>query len=158
MKVLSLLLVLILISISTLFSQRHRDKDQHAREKIEQLEKIKLIEVLQMNEETTLRFFSRRADHQREMEEQQKILKEKINELELLLKSDRILLEGDLKASIDEVLFLKDNLEKMRIEFIQSLNDILTYDQIAMYIVFETRFKQELRKLILREKKTNRQD
>ena len=38
------------------------------REKILQLEKIKLIEALQMDEETTLRFFARRSETEKSID------------------------------------------------------------------------------------------
>lgn len=154
-----IILSLIFLVLSTVINaQMHQGRHDEVKEKIAQLEKIKLIEILNMDEETTLRFFSRRAEHQKQMDKLHKTLREKIDYLDVLLKSDRMILEGDLKAAIDEVLNLRGEIERKKNEYINSLDDILTYDQIAMLIVFEEKFRQELKRLILRERKPNRQD
>lgn len=50
---------------TALFAQRDEDRREWGRKggKIEQLEKIKIIEELNMDEETALKFFSRRNEH-----------------------------------------------------------------------------------------------
>ena len=158
MKHLIILITLLFFSVSSVCAQGHHGRGDEVKEKIEQLEKIKLIEVLHMDEETTLRFFARRTEHRTQMEELHNKLKEKIDYLDVLLKSDRMLLEGDLKAAIDEVLDLKEEIVRKKIEYINSLDDILTYDQIAMLLVFEDKFRQELQRIIFRERKPKRQD
>jgi hypothetical protein len=124
------------------------------REKIAQLEKIKLIEVMNLDEETTLRFFSRRSEFQREHEEMRKNLDTKINQLESTLKSAKMITDAELQSMIDVILNLHLTLEKEREDFIRSLNDILSTDQIARYLVFERRFKDELRRLLFHERKS----
>jgi hypothetical protein len=123
-----------------------------------QLEKIKLIEVMNMDEETTLRFFSRRAEFQKEHEEMRDNIDGKIDLLEATLKSARVVTEVELQTMINEIIELHQAFENKRAEFIKSLNDILSTDQIARYVVFEKRFKDELRRLLLHKRKPIRQD
>ena len=117
-----------------------------------------LIEYLDMDEETTLRFFARRTEHRKKVEEQQTELEKKIDELDDLMKSDRIMLEGDLKARIDEILQIQAEFHNERVNFISSLNDILTYTQIANLLVFERKFKDEVRRLLFKERKPHRME
>ncbi|MCW9095529.1 MAG: hypothetical protein OQJ74_06785, partial [Ignavibacteriaceae bacterium] len=123
------------------------------RGKFEQLEKIKLIETLQMNEETTLRFFARKSEHQKQQDEIQQKIDEKIDDLDLIFKSGRVATVDELKSNINEINVLHSELDKNRIDFINSLSDILSYDQIAKLIIFERNFRDQIRKLIMKDRR-----
>ncbi|NNL21232.1 MAG: hypothetical protein HKO83_07925 [Ignavibacteriaceae bacterium] len=151
------LILLILFSVS-IFPQKKFGRDGEMRERMSQLEKIKLIEVLEMNEETTLLFFSRRAEFQKQHEEMRNNIDSKIDNLEATLKSARLVTEVELQSMIDEILDLHLAFEAKRADYIKTLNDILTTDQVARYVVFEKRFKDELRRLLLHQRKPNRQN
>lgn len=116
--------------------------------KISELEKIKLIEELQLDEETTLRFFSRRNLHQ----ETQKKIKSKRDSMLTIL--NRKIEKDDNKINyqneIDEILFVDKKLLDERVKFFNSLSDIFSNKQIAQLLVFEKRFRSEIRKQILR--------
>ena len=128
------------------------------RERMAQLEKIKLIEVMNMDEETTLRFFSRRAEFQKQHGEMRDNIDSKIDQLEATLKSARMVTEAELESMVNEILELHIAFENGRAEFVKSLGDILSTDQIARYVVFEKRFKDELRRLLLHERKPKEQN
>ncbi len=116
--------------------------------KISELEKIKLIEELQLDEETTLRFFSRRNLHQ----ETQKKIKSKRDSMLTIL--NRKIEKDDNKINyqneIDEILFIDKKLLDERVKFFNSLSDIFSNKQIAQLLVFEKKFRSEIRKQILR--------
>ena len=57
----------ILILTSPNFAQK-RDR-MKAMQKMEELKKIKLIDVLQLDEETSIKFFTRRSEHIKKIEE-----------------------------------------------------------------------------------------
>ena len=153
MKTTLKILIVSIIFSGVIFSQPERWRNEEMRGKFEQLEKIKLIEALGMNEETTLRFFARRSEHQKQQEEIQKKINEKIDNLELIFKSGRVATVDELKSNINEVNSLRSELEKNRKDFIDSLSDILTYDQIAKLIIFERNFRDQVRKLIMKDRK-----
>ncbi len=54
---------LILLLACSIKAQDRRHHDSDAFKKVEELEKIKLIEALGLNEDTTLRFFARRSEY-----------------------------------------------------------------------------------------------
>jgi len=128
-----------------------RDKD--AAEKIFQLEKIKLIEVLEMDEETAIRFFARRSELKKATDEIQNKIEEIIKNLEVVDKAGKVYTENELITYINDFNNLNLQMSQRRTEFINSLNDILTYDQIRRLIVFERKFKDELRRALFKERK-----
>ena len=93
--------LMIVLSIQSL-SQMHDRPPQHMRDKLNQLEKIKLIEVLAMDEETTLRFFSRRNGHKVKIDELVKRTDEIITQMEVIFKAGRVYTEAELKSLIEE--------------------------------------------------------
>ena len=152
MKQLLLLTILLFIPLQ-LFAQPFDEPPHKMRERLSQLEKIKLIETLQMDEETTLKFFARRTEHQAKMDKLASQADSTIDEMETLLKSDNKYSPEKLKALIDEANSLRIKMDKEKSNFINSLDDILTTEQIAKLIIFERRFKDELRRVLFRDRK-----
>lgn len=153
MKTTYLILTILFIFSGSIYSQREKWRDDEMREKFEQLEKIKLIETLGMNEETTLRFFARKSEHQKQQDEIQDKLREKIDNLEVIFKSGRVTTVDELKKNINEINALHSELEKNRADFINSLSDVLSYEQIAKLLIFERSFRDEIRRLIIKDRK-----
>lgn len=153
MKIFYITLFVVSAFAMSLFPQKKFGRDGEMRERMAQLEKIKLIEVMNMDEETTLRFFSRRAEFQKKHDEMRENIDTKIDLLEATLKSARMVTDTELQTMINEILELHKAFENERAEFIKSLNDIHSTDQIARYLVFEKRFRDELRRLLLHERK-----
>jgi hypothetical protein len=129
-----------------------REKGIKNREKLEQLEQIKLIEALDLNEETSIRFFARRNDSRREIQEFEKRTDEIILELEKSFDTDDKNQDEKQKQLISEMLKTRESIELNRIQFINSLNDILSTEQIAKLIVFEKKFRDEIRNVLFERK------
>jgi hypothetical protein len=153
MKTIYYMLTLLIFISGIIIPQRGKWQDEEMRAKFEQLEKIKLIETLEMDEETTLRFFARKSEHQKQQEEIQEKIKENINNLEVIFKSGRVATIEEIKASINEINSMQLQVEQNRADFINSLSDILSYEQIAKLLIFERNFKDEIRKLIMKERR-----
>ena len=152
MKKIILLTVLLFIPTQS-FAQPFDEPPHRMRERLSQLEKIKLIETLQMNEETTLKFFSRRTEHQVKMDELAGQADKTIDDMETLLKDENKYSPEQLKILIDKANSIHSEIEKEKTAFIHSLDDILTTEQIAKLIIFERRFKDELRRVLFRDRK-----
>lgn len=153
-QIICVLIVFLLLSVISL-SQTKRDKFEKSGGKIERLEKIKLIEALELNEETTLRFFSRRAEHRKTMHLLQQDANSKLKEVENAAQNESIS-EKELQNLLSEYLLKEQKIVNERNSFINSLNEILTYKQLCSLIVFEKKFKEELRDVILRERQRKR--
>jgi len=156
MKAVSLIVLIVLFFSINLFSQKGKWRDEEMRAKFEELENIKLIETLQMDEETTLRFFARKSEHKLQQYEIQEKIKSNIDNLDVLLKSGRAMTTEELKSKIDEINNLELQIDKNKVEFLNSLSDILSYEQIAEMIIFEKRFRNEVRKLLMRDRRPPR--
>jgi len=131
------------------YPQKMRDKMMKNRGKLEQLEKIKLIEALDLNEEIAIRFFARRNDSRKEIENLEKKSDDLLFELENSLSTDEKNLKIKQKQIISELFKTRESIESSRNQFINSLTDILTISQISKLIVFEKKFRDEIRKVLL---------
>jgi hypothetical protein len=152
MKKLVPLLIFIVLVSTTLNAQRNQDRKHQVPERIMQLEKIKLIETLEMDEETTLIFFARKSESDREMEKIQKAMDEKLDIMEQLVNKDNVQDEG-IKDAIDELNLMHQKLVENKTNFIKSLSDILSYEQIAKLVLFERKFREELRRAIFKDRR-----
>ena len=134
------------------FPQHMREKGIKNREKLEQLEQIKIIEALDLNEETSIRFFARRNDSRRTIQELEKRTDDIILELEKSFDADDKNQAEKQKQLISEMLKTRESIELNRNQFINSLNDILSTEQIAKLIVFEKKFRDEIRNVLFERK------
>jgi hypothetical protein len=150
-RLIPLLLIIVLVS-TILNAQRNQDRRHKVPERIMQLEKIKLIETLEMNEETTLKFFARKSESDREMEDIQKTIDEKLRNIEQLINSDNSQ-DEEFRSALDDLNFMHQKSVENKTNFIKSLNDILSYEQIAKLVLFERKFREELRKAIFKDRK-----
>lgn len=139
-----------LIFVTPLFAQGNEGPEPWGRMggKIQQLEKIKIIEELNMDEETTLKFFSRRTEHRKN----QKSLIEKKNELledinKSLNSEDNI----KYKEKAEEIFGIEQEMLSKREKFFNSLVDILSEKQMVQLIVFEFNFRNEMRHQFIKQ-------
>jgi len=141
--------IIILLVTTTSFQAQNKPArgPHHFGKRFEDLEKIKLMEVLNLDEETTLKFFKRRNSSRMKVD---KIMKEHD---ELLNKMKELINSGNTDKNFDS--FINQSLEyntKINAEknnFIKFLDDILTKEQIAKVIIFEKSFRNEIRDLLI---------
>lgn len=142
------ILFLILLILPATYSQDMMKMHKGRINKLEQLERLKLIDVLNLNEETTLRYFARQKKFRNQMEEYKKTGKKLLKKMRYLIKNgDK---KNELKSTTDNYLVLGENIANKKTEFIKSLSDILTEKQIAKLLVFEMKFKEDIRGLLFK--------
>ena len=132
------------------YAQGMGDHHKDVREKIEQLEKIKLIEALKMDEKTTLKFFARRTelmDKIRELVDKENDLLDNLNKD---INSSKSKDDSYYQSMIDQYLDLEQKVSDAKKSFITSLTDILTEEQIAKLIVFQRKFREEVRDILFK--------
>ncbi|WP_337865979.1 hypothetical protein [Ignavibacterium sp.] len=150
MKNIILISLLLLFSLPALSQERRERRMMDS--KIEQLEKVKLIESLNLNEEQSVRFFARRNEHRKEIEKLEMRSDEIIRDLEKLTDGPNDKNIAEQKRLLDEFLDIRIQIENKRKQFILSLNDILSPEQVTKLVVFEKRFKDEIRKILMKRK------
>lgn len=146
MKNFNLMMILFFLITLTQLNAQQRGEGM---KRIEQLEKLKLIEVLNMDEETTVKFFSQRRDYY----SKRRSLTFKIDSLyinlEETLKSNRYKADDvSYKKMIDELLTAEKNLILLRNDYISTLTGLLNNEQISKYVIFEKRFREEIREMV----------
>jgi hypothetical protein len=151
---LSLLSLILLVFSITVFSQIEKRKD--SRDKIEALEKIKLLETLDMDEETTLKFFARRKEHQDKMKAIFDELDSHISKMENKISSTNDDNDPAIKKLVDNYFVVHQKINDEKKRFFNSLTDILTQKQLAQLTLFEKRFKEEIRNVLFHKKKRSR--
>jgi len=142
----------IILLTPIIYSQQMKENKMKNREKLEQLEKIKLIESLDMDEDTSIRFFARRNESKREIQSLEKKTEDIIFELEKSFNIEDKNQDEKQKQLISEMLKNRESIELKRNQFINSLGDILSTEQIAKLIVFEKKFRDEIRNVLFDRK------
>ncbi|HMN16424.1 MAG: hypothetical protein WA440_13840 [Ignavibacteriaceae bacterium] len=153
-----ILLSLFLIGIISFVGipQRMHDKPNKHRNKLAQLEKAKLIEALELDEETSIRFFARRNQSKKDIDELEKKSDEIIVQLESTMKEKDSPKDENQKRLIADLLKTRLQIESEKQKFINSLSDILSTEQIARLLVFEKRFREEIRNVLFDRRSPNK--
>lgn len=150
MKKFIFLILSLMLLTGTNYSQKRGDHHKEVREKIEQLEKIKLIETLKMDEQTTLKFFARRTefmDNLKELINKENNLLDKLDES---IKSSKNKDDAYYQGMIDQYFDLEQKISESKKSFITSLSDILSKEQIAKLLVFQKKFREEVRDILFK--------
>jgi Spy/CpxP family protein refolding chaperone len=114
--------------------------------RVEQFKKIRLMEVLKLKDEESIRFFSRYDKFEDELRGLERERNRIIDDLDSLLKQDG---KGEAyQKDFDELVALGQKVADARMRFYNEIRGILTPQQVAKVIVFERDFGKELRDII----------
>lgn len=159
-KILFLTIFILAGFVSAGFAQDEMDRDKPPRrpplEKIEQLEKVKLVELLDLKEDEAVRFFARRKEfrkNQRELFEKRDDL---VKGIEKKLRDGAKQSDREYKEQLNDILNLDLKIVQQKEKFFSSLNDILTPEQILKLAVFDNRFMREIRELLMGHKRNKK--
>lgn len=143
-------LLILLFAANFLWAQEDPPhlNERMRRGRLAELEKIKLIETLQMDEETTLRFFARRSEHMQNQKELMNSRRELLQEMEKQFKNEEKLSDEEYEANLMSLIQSEKVMLENRTKFVESLKDILSAEQIAKLAVFEYTFMKEIRKVM----------
>jgi len=111
------ILFLILFILPATYSQNMMKMHKGHINKLEQLERLKLIDVLNLNEETTLRYFARQKKFRNQMAEYKENGARLLNRMKFLIKKgDK---KNELKSTTDHYLALGEKIADKKAEFIK---------------------------------------
>ena len=127
-----------------------------AREKIELLKKMRLIDILDMDEPSAEKFFTRYNQLQRKIEDAKIDLQDAVSELERFVRA-KTGKTGDYYRKVDVILEKQNALNAAVTDKIRAMRSLLTEEQYAKFIVFENNFASQLQKMLL-ERKQERQN
>jgi hypothetical protein len=133
----------LLVWSSAAFAQGGRPDDQRGWERIEQLRKVRLIELLDLKEEQSVRFFARLKEHDAARHDLVKEKDDSLDKIERLLRNHAS--AEEYQPVFDDAHGVDMKIVSERKKFFDSLTDILNIEQRAKFLIFERRFERELR-------------
>ncbi len=143
-------LLVILLSTSSTIAQ----PPEKARERIEAFKKMRMLEVMELSGETADRFIVRYNDYDKELKNKISVFENAVDELEKAVAAKSS--EKTIKEK-SEVLI---NAQKEVFNFIANrgnhFKEILNTEQLAKYLIFEKRFEDKLREMLLENPKKAR--
>ncbi len=124
--------------------------------RVEQYKKIRIMEVLGMDDQTSIRFFARYDRNLALMKDLRQKQVQALERVQNLRKSKAA--DNDFAKVVSDLRSLDDQVNQTKSRYIDDLKDVLTNQQLAEYLVFELRFQQNLRDLIRDMQQKNRQE
>lgn len=126
-----------------------------AYERVEQYKKIRLMEILNLDEQTSIKFFARYNKNQEFLRDLRQKQVQALGRVQALRKAKAA--DSEYDKIISDLLSLESQVNEAKAKYVDELRQVLNSKQLAEYLVFETRFQQNLRDL-LRDMPRNRQD
>lgn len=146
MRTFNVLLMIFLASI--IFAQPHsRNRKNDFGKRFEDLEKIKLLEILDLDEDEAIKFFARRNKFKNKLDEIISEGEDLQNEMEKSLGSEGN--EKQFSSYIEKSVEIERKFLIEKSNFYSSVEDILTKEQIVKLILFERKFKRNIRDLLI---------
>jgi hypothetical protein len=126
-------------------------------ERIEQFKKVRLMEVLKMDEETSIRFFARYNKYEETVRAIQKDHNTLVDQLQELSKSDAN--NSEMERVIKDIGMCEEKIAETRSKFLGELKSVISIKQVAEYVVFERNFNKNLRDIMrdIAKERWNRQ-
>lgn len=144
-------LIGILISLFLFVGNLNSQPAFRAKERIAEFKKMKLLEVLELDEKTSEKFLAKYTSNEKILREKQEKLDEAILDLEYLIRKKAS--KDEISKQTQKVQDLQRDLLNTMLEQQKDLKSILTEEQFARYIVFETRFRERLQQAIIERAK-----
>ena len=151
MKKLFFITFLVVIAATGLYAQNRGrgDKNMNPLQKIEEWEKMKLIEVLNLNEDTSVRFFARRNEHQKKIKEILDQREELAKRMESEFNNTPKVSDAVYQEQVNNMIASEVKIQKERENYFHGLSDILSPEQIAKLTVFEIQFRRQIREKLM---------
>ena len=144
--VVSMTLFLISVVCLNLVAQDRPQMRGPASERIEQFKKVRLMEVLKMDEETSIRFFTHYDKYEETLHAIQKDHNAFIDQLQKLIKSSAN--NSDIEQALKDIGMSEEKIAETRLKFLEELKSIISIKQVAEYVVFERDFNKNLREIM----------
>jgi hypothetical protein len=127
-----------------------------AAERVEQFKKIRIMEVLGLDEQSSIKFFARYNKNLEVMKDLRQKQIQTLARIQNLRKGKAS--DSDYAKVVTELRSLEDQVNQTKSHYIDDLKDVLTNKQLAEYLVFELRFQQNLRDLVRDVQQKNKQE
>jgi hypothetical protein len=151
MKIFLFNIALIFTLHSFAFSQDEQSAmSNKAVERIQQIRKVKLIEVLDLDDATADKFFLKDHQNSKKIDVLRQEIDKVSSELEKSLRDGQ---QTDIRKK-SEIMFSKmTELMNTNIERLKTAKQLLPDEKFAKFMVFETKFRKEIEMFLIRKEK-----
>ena len=146
LRAFTLLLISIFLVKIQIVAQDQLTMHGPAAERIAQYKKLRLMEVVQMNEETSVRFFARYNKHEENIRAIGMERNELIDQLQKLSRLNSN--DAEMEDIIKNIGFSDEKVLEERTKFMKELREVLSVEQLSKFIIFERNFNKYLRELM----------
>lgn len=122
-----------------------------AKERITEFKKMKLLDLLDFDEQTSNKFLSKYSSAEKLIGEKRDKLQEAILDLEYLIRKKAK--KEDIQKQSQIVMDAQRDLVNTMFEQQMEIKSILSDEQFAKYLIFENRFRKEIQKFLFRRAK-----
>jgi DNA repair exonuclease SbcCD ATPase subunit len=138
--------IMALLVSPSLSQQREQFRRGPGAERIEQFKKIRMMEAMKLDEETSIRFFARYNKHQESLQALHAQRETHLQNLESLRRQNAS--DEQLLKAVRDFRSLDGAVVDARARFLDELREVLNVRQIADYVAFEENFNRYLRELM----------
>lgn len=135
--------LLLLTTLCMTFSQAQPPPEGPRFERIERFKKMRLVEMLDLKEEQSVRFFARYNEFENVRRELTREKDETLDKVERLIRNK--VDAKEFEKVFGEVEMANRKIGEEKLKFFNGLGDILSIEQRAKLLLFERRFESELR-------------
>jgi hypothetical protein len=143
----SVILLFLTLAINSSYSQNALK----AKERIMQLKKIKLLEILNLDEQGSQNFLVKYSSYEKKVEEKKVALDFAVEELETAVRKKQS--KDELSSKTQKVLQAQKEFIEILEETSRSIKSILNEENYAKFLIFEHKFKDEIQKIIMNKMK-----
>jgi hypothetical protein len=138
--------VLLVAFAAGAFGQPMREPGSRPYERVEQWKKLRMIEMLDLNEEQSIRFFARLNEHEKQKKELMQKKGDALDKIDRLVRIEAD--DEEFEEVFEEIGTVNRDLVQVENGFFQSLQDILTTEQRGKLLLFERHFDRQLRNAV----------
>lgn len=138
--------ILLLLTAATSLGQPMREPGDRPYERVEQWKKIRMIEMLDLTEEQSIRFFARLNEHEGQKKELMKRKGEALDRVDRLVRIEAS--DEEFAEVFGEIHNVNTSLVQLENDFFVNLQDILTTEQRGKLLLFERHFERQLRNAV----------
>lgn len=122
-----------------------------AKERLAEFKKMKLLEILDLDEKTSQQFLSKYTAAEKAIEDKHSKLEDAMLDLEYLLRKKAS--KDEISKQSQKVMDAQRDLLNTMFEQQKEIKSVLNDEQFAKYLIFENRFRERLQKAIIEKAK-----
>ncbi|MCX7880315.1 MAG: hypothetical protein N2517_06615 [Ignavibacteria bacterium] len=122
-----------------------------ARERVSEFKKLKLLDILELDEKTSEKFLAKYNAQEKVVKEKHEKLQENMLDLEYLLRKKAS--KDEIAKQTQKVLDAQKDFANAMFDLQKEIRGILDDIQFAKFILFENRFRTELQRMIIEKAK-----